>query len=56
MKKFTLFAGLLFLVISVMAQKSWVGFSSEKAQQPGITVVEQNENQLILDVSIAGTA
>ncbi len=54
MKKLMTFAGLLFLVFSVMAQKSWVGFSSDKAQQPGITVVEQNESQLILDISITG--
>ena len=54
MKKTLLFAGLIILAISVMAQKSWVGFTSDNAQLPEITVIDQNENQLIIDVSIKG--
>ena len=54
MKKTLFLAGMIFLAITVMAQKSWVGFSSEKAQLPDITVIDQNENQLIIDVSIKG--
>ncbi|RLD53465.1 MAG: hypothetical protein DRJ05_16415, partial [Bacteroidetes bacterium] len=54
MKKTLLFAGLIFLAVTVMAQKSWVGFTSDKAQLPEITIVDQNENQLILEVSIKG--
>ncbi|MCF8406007.1 MAG: T9SS type A sorting domain-containing protein [Bacteroidales bacterium] len=54
MKKTTLFLSLLFIVFGLFAQKSWVGFTSDSPALPQIQIVEQNNSQLILDISISG--
>jgi len=54
MKKLLLFAGAFLLAFTLMAQKSWVGFTSDQAQLPAVTVVDQTDNQLILDISVSG--
>ena len=51
---FTLSLLAMVLSISLLAQKTWVGFSSDDAQLPEITLQEQTVDQVVLSVDISG--
>ncbi len=55
MKRLLLFAG-LFTLLSVMtiAQKQWVGFTTDSPQLPQLNLVEQSSSRLIIEISVPG--
>jgi len=53
MRKFMILAVVLF-VIGILSAKEWISFDSSAEQEPGVNVVESDNNRLILDIEVHG--
>jgi len=53
-KSLTLTGLMIFLIISMHAQKNWIGFTSDSPQLPEVAVEQQTTGDLILNISVSG--
>ena len=55
MKKFLLLANvMLILALSLNAQKNWIGYTTDNQQLPQITIEEQSDSRVVINVDING--
>lgn len=55
MRRLLLLAGILtMLVVLATAQRQWVGFTTDSPQKPQLTLGEQNQQHVVIDIDIPG--